>query len=196
MTRFSQPSFLGGPPQPLVLTMDGQGRTPFELYRLIASPAQPSFLLDSGKRTDSGSQFSFLGSSPFSVLTGRQGRASLRTREGREYSSEDPFGSLCRLFVRPQIEPPPGLPSFLGRSRRLLQLRSRPRIRNASVHRQRRSAAARSTIRSVRHHHRRRSSNRLSADYLLSAHGTVFRRAPREALSRGLRPAGRMGSHD
>jgi anthranilate/para-aminobenzoate synthase component I len=94
--------------------MDGQGRTPFELYRLIASPAQPSFLLDSGKRTDSESQFSFLGSSPFSVLTGREGRASLRTREGREYSSEDPFESLCRLFVCPQIEPPPGLPPFWG----------------------------------------------------------------------------------
>ncbi len=94
--------------------MDGQGRTPFELYRLIASPAQPSFLLDSGKRTDSGNQFSFLGSSPFSVLTGRQGRAALRTREGRESFSQDPFGNLCRLFVRPQIEPPPGLPPFWG----------------------------------------------------------------------------------
>ena len=94
--------------------MDGQGRTPFELYRLIASPAQPSFLLDSGKRTDSGNQFSFLGSSPFSVLTGRQGQASLCTREGREYSSEDPFGSLCRLFAHPQIEPPPDLPPFWG----------------------------------------------------------------------------------
>lgn len=94
--------------------MNGQGRTPFELYRLIASPAQPSFLLDSGKRTDSGSRFSFLGGNPFSVLTGRQGRASLRTREGREYSLQDPFGSLNRLFTRPQIEPPPGLPPFWG----------------------------------------------------------------------------------
>jgi para-aminobenzoate synthetase component I len=94
--------------------MDGQGRTPFELYRLIASPAQPSFLLDSGKRTDSESRFSFLGSNPYSLLTGRQGQASLRTREGLEYSSEDPFGSLCRLFAHPQIEPPPGLPPFWG----------------------------------------------------------------------------------
>ena len=48
------------------------------------------------------------------MLTGRQGQASLRTREGREYSSEDPFGSLCRLFAHPQIEPPPGLPPFWG----------------------------------------------------------------------------------
>ena len=65
MTRFSQPSFLNGPPQPLVLMMDGQGRTPFELYRLIASPAQPSFLLDSGKGTNRGGDYSFLGSDPY-----------------------------------------------------------------------------------------------------------------------------------
>jgi aminodeoxychorismate synthase component I len=114
MTRFSQPSFLGGPPQPLVFSLDVQGRTPFELYRLIASPSQPSFLLDSGKGTDGGNHISFLGSNPFSVLTGRQGQATLRTHEGREYFSQDPFGALCRLFAAPQIEPPPGLPYFSG----------------------------------------------------------------------------------
>ena len=94
--------------------MDGQGRTPFELYRLIASPSQPSFLLDSGKCTDDGNHFSFLGSNPFSVLTGRPGQASFRTHEGRGYASEDPFGSLCRLFAGPQIESPSGLPIFWG----------------------------------------------------------------------------------
>ncbi|HEU0068118.1 MAG TPA: hypothetical protein VFQ26_02510, partial [Nitrospiraceae bacterium] len=114
MTRFSQPSFLSGPPQPLVLTVEGQGKTSFELYRLIASPSQPSFLLDSGRSTDNGNHFSFLGSDPFSVLTGRRGQATLRTREGHEYFSHDPFGSLCRLFAAPQIEPPPGLPHFWG----------------------------------------------------------------------------------
>ena len=114
MTRFSQPSFLNGPPQPLVLTMDSQGRTPFELYRLIASPSRPSFLLDSGKGTDSRSRYSFLGSSPFSVLTGRQGQASLRTHDGRECLSKGPFESLSRLFAGPWIEPPPGLPNFWG----------------------------------------------------------------------------------
>ena len=114
MTRFSQPSFLNGPPQPLVLTMDGQGRTPFELYRLIAPPSQPSFLLESGKGTDSGARYSFLGSSPLSVLTGRQGQASFRTHEGRECSSKGPFDSLCRLFAGTQIETPPGLPNFWG----------------------------------------------------------------------------------
>jgi para-aminobenzoate synthetase component I len=114
MTRFSQSSFLGGPPQPLVLTLDGHGRTPFELYRLIASPSQPSFLLDSGKRTDGGHYYSFLGSNPFAVLTGRERQTSLRTHKGSQYSSHDPFGILCPLFTEPKIEPPPGLPSFWG----------------------------------------------------------------------------------
>ncbi|MFI5224499.1 MAG: hypothetical protein ACHQX3_09730, partial [Nitrospirales bacterium] len=114
MTRFSQLSFLNGPPQPLVLTMDSQGRTPFEFYRLIASPSQPSFLLDSGKRTGGGRHYSFLGSNPFSVLTERQGQTVLRTHEGRESVSPDPFRSLGRLFACPQIEPPPDLPPFLG----------------------------------------------------------------------------------
>lgn len=114
MTRFSQPAFLAGSPQPLVLTMEGRGKTPFDLYRLIASPSQPSFLLDSGKGTGNGSHYSFLGSNPYSVLTGRQGQASLRTSDGQEWLSRDPFGSLRRLFDGPKIEPPPGLPPFWG----------------------------------------------------------------------------------
>src|ERR1041385_2853854 len=114
MTRFSQLSFLNGPPQTLVFTMDGPGRTPLELYCLIASPSQPSFLLDSGKGTDGGSRYSFLGSTPFSVLTGRQGQASRWTRDGHECLSKDLFGSLCQLFAGPHIESPEGLPSFLG----------------------------------------------------------------------------------
>ena len=114
MTYFSQPSFLDGPPQPLVLALDCRGRTPFELYRLIASPSQPSFLLDSGKRSHSGRDYSFLGSDPFAVLIGRQGQTALRTNEGDEYSSQDPFESLCRLLTCPPIEPLPGLPPFWG----------------------------------------------------------------------------------
>ena len=114
MAHCSQLSFLAGPPQPLILTLDSRGRTPFELYRLIASPTQPSFLLDSGKGTGSGNNYSFLGSSPYSVLTGRQGQTSLRTSEENEYPSNDPFESLCRLFANSQIKPPPGLPPFFG----------------------------------------------------------------------------------
>jgi para-aminobenzoate synthetase component I len=114
MTRFSQPSFLSGPPQPLVLRRDSLGRTPFELYCSIASPSQPSFLLDSGKGIGGGSHYSFLGSNPFSVLTGRPGQVSFQTHDGVECSSNDSLESLCQLFTGPRIEPLPSLPNFFG----------------------------------------------------------------------------------
>ncbi len=114
MSHFSQSSFLDGPPQPLVLTLDRHGRTPFELYRLIASPSQPSFLLDSGKRSNRGGNYSFLGSDPFALLIGRHGQTILRTNEGDKYLSQDPFGSLSRLLTHPPIEPFPDLPPFWG----------------------------------------------------------------------------------
>jgi aminodeoxychorismate synthase component I len=114
MSHFSQSSFLDGPPQPLVLTLDRRGRTPFELYRLIASPSQPSFLLDSGKRSNRGRDYSFLGSDPYALLMGRHGQSILRTNEGDEYVSQDPFGSLSRLLTHHQIEPFPDLPPFCG----------------------------------------------------------------------------------
>jgi len=114
MTRFSQPSFLSGAPQPMVLTIDGQGRTPFELYRIIASPSQPSFLLESGKGPGNLSRYSYLGSSPFSVLNGQQGQDSTRIHDGCEGASGGSLGSLCPLFATPRIEPPPGLPHFFG----------------------------------------------------------------------------------
>ena len=114
MSHFSQSSFLDGPPQPLVLTLDRGGRTPFELYRLIASPSQPSFLLDSGKQSHRGRDYSFLGSDPYALLIGRHGQTILRTNEGDEYVSQDPFGNLSRLLTQPRIAPFPDLPPFWG----------------------------------------------------------------------------------
>jgi aminodeoxychorismate synthase component I len=80
----------------------------------MASSSQPSFLLDSGKRINGGHHYSFMGSSPYSVLTGRQRQASIHTQEEREFSSEGPFRSLCRLFALPPIQAPQGLPPFCG----------------------------------------------------------------------------------
>ena len=94
--------------------MGNQGRTPFELYRLIASPSQPSFLLDSGKGTDGGTRYSFLGSRPFSVLTGRQGQAALRTHEGHECSSTRSLRKPLPTIRRPSDRALPGLPHFWG----------------------------------------------------------------------------------
>ena len=114
MTRFFQPSFLDGPPEPLILRLDQQGRTPLELYRQIAVPAHPSFLLESGKGAGGENRFSFLGSAPSSVLTGREGRTALHTHNGTERTEQDPFDSLYRLMQQGRIERRPGLPPFWG----------------------------------------------------------------------------------
>ncbi len=54
MTRFSQPSFLQGAPRPLVLSFNGRGESPFDLYQKVAS-LHPA-LLSLGKRERRGEQ--------------------------------------------------------------------------------------------------------------------------------------------
>src|SRR5690242_4326225 len=106
MTRFSQPSFLHGPPRPLVMTIPGRGESPLDLYEKIAYPSQPSFLLESGKGQPGEARYSFLGSGPYSILS-----------EGTPQSGahpQDPFASLRQAVIPPGIERTPGLPPFFG----------------------------------------------------------------------------------
>jgi len=105
MTRFSQPSFLRGVPQPLVLSIQSRGEHPFELYEKIASPSQPSFLLDSGKGQTSDPSYSFLGSGPASVV-------SIPAQPVG--TGEDPFTALRQAVANPGIEPAPDVPPFFG----------------------------------------------------------------------------------
>lgn len=114
MTRFSQLSFLDGPPQPLVLTLVQQTRTPLELYRQIAAPLHPSFLLESGKSAGGENRYSFLGSGPSSVLTGRERRTTFHTPNGTTQTEQDPFDNLCRLMQQERISCHPALPPFWG----------------------------------------------------------------------------------
>lgn len=106
MSRFSQRSFLRGAPQPLVVSIDNPAEHPFELYEKIASPSQPSFLLESGKGRSTDPDYSFLGSGPVSIisLSGQQ----------IEPSSEDPFKGLREALGMPGIEPSPNVPPFFG----------------------------------------------------------------------------------
>ena len=106
MTRFSQPAFLNGPPQPLVLTLEDRGETPFDLYKKVASPSQPSFLLESGKGNTRDAHYSFLGSGPVSTISSRVGP------EGMNLT--DPFESLTQRIGTTGIKPLPDLPPFFG----------------------------------------------------------------------------------
>src|SRR5262245_19906502 len=104
-SRFSQPTFLQGPPRPLVLSMHSRGERPLDLYEKIASPSQPSFLLESGKLRPGTSRYSFLGSNPSTLLS--EGAIS-------RPPSEDPFAGLRQALKLPGIARTPDLPPFFG----------------------------------------------------------------------------------
>ena len=114
MTHFSQSSFLSGAPQPLVLTLERQQPDPFDLYRRVASPSQPSFLLDSGKGFGARAHYSFLGCGPAALLTGRNRHSTYRTREGGEITLADPFSHVGRMMADGYIHQTDGLPPFIG----------------------------------------------------------------------------------
>jgi len=114
MTHFTQPSFLHGAPQPLVLTLEDQQADPFDLYCRIASPSQPSFLLDSGTAVARGLHYSFLGCNPSAILTGDKAQSSYRTREGRKTMLVDPFSYLRKMMADAHIRKVDGLPPFIG----------------------------------------------------------------------------------
>lgn len=106
MARFSQPSFLNGPPQPLILTLEGRRETPLELYVRTASPSQSSFLLESGKSLTGEAQYSFLGSSPVSITAHES-----TTVNG---TAQDPFKPLRQVVADMRIDRTPELPPFFG----------------------------------------------------------------------------------
>ena len=106
MTRFSQPSFLRGAPQPLVLSIASQGKHPLGLYEKIASHSQPSFLLESGKGQTTETNYSFLGSGPVAIVS-----VPARSIGG---PLEDPFEPIRQAIGKPGIEPTPDLPPFFG----------------------------------------------------------------------------------
>jgi aminodeoxychorismate synthase component I len=106
MTRFTQPSFLRGAPRPLVLSIPSRGKRPLDLYERIASPSQPSFLLESGKGQTTDTAYSFMGSGPVSTV-------SLPARLNGT-PAEDPFESLRQGIGKPGIEQTPDLPPFFG----------------------------------------------------------------------------------
>ncbi|WP_455377825.1 anthranilate synthase component I family protein, partial [Petrachloros mirabilis] len=106
MARFSQPSFLNGPPKPLILTLEGRSQSPLELYKKIASPAQTSFLLESGRRFSGRDYYTFLGSNPVSLLSIKH--------DSLNGTSYDPFQPLRRIISNSKITRSPDLPPFFG----------------------------------------------------------------------------------
>ncbi len=114
MAHLSRASFLNGPPQPLVLSLPQPAADPFELYRRIASPHRPSFLLESGKGNDSTARYSFMGSNPYMTLTGKNGACVVNTSDRKVVLAQTPFDCFQRILLDGKISRPDGVPPFFG----------------------------------------------------------------------------------
>lgn len=101
-------------PEPLALSLPLPAVDPVELYSRIAQPGRPSFLLESGKGGDAIAQYSFLGSDPYLVLTGKGTGFELRTRDRTTASEGSPWTALATLLRASHIPRPEGLPPFFG----------------------------------------------------------------------------------
>jgi aminodeoxychorismate synthase component I len=106
MTQLDQPSFLSGPPQPLVLALGRRSESPLDLYERIAPPSQPSFLLESGKGHENDGRFSYLGCGPVALLPA--------TDASSPGVLKNPFHALQKALALPGITRSPGLPPFFG----------------------------------------------------------------------------------
>src|SRR5574341_439583 len=101
-------------PEPLALSIPLPTADVFELYRRIVLPGRPSFLLESGKGAPTIARYSFLGSDPYLMLTGKDSRYELRGREQTTVHDQDPFGALTALMRQSKMPRPEGLPPFFG----------------------------------------------------------------------------------
>lgn len=102
--------------QPLVLTSKAPNATPYELYRRLARPNAPSFLLESGIQRHGTGRYSFFGTNPYLVLTGKGHRYELRRPEmgSIERKEGDPWQTLVDAARRSRMPRQAHLPPFIG----------------------------------------------------------------------------------
>jgi anthranilate/para-aminobenzoate synthase component I len=105
-------------PAPLVRMLSVQNASDefdvYDYYRRLARTGRPSFLLESGKGSQTIARYSFFGTDPYLVLRGKGDRYSIR-RDGRTLTSQgDGFAVLADLLRGSRLPRPPGLPPFFG----------------------------------------------------------------------------------
>ncbi len=115
MVRPSKARFLmAAQPQPLILSVPQPEADVFELYRRVAAPGRPSFLLESGKGSGTIAHWSFFGSDPYLELSGKGLRYELRTRDGSTVHKGDPYKALTDLLRASRMPRPEEAPPFIG----------------------------------------------------------------------------------
>jgi len=99
---------------PLITSKPFLGQCPFELYQRIASPASPSFLLESGKGETHLARYSFLGSDPYLVFSGTGSTYETRRQDGVTRGTGDPLQTLFDILNVTKIARSTTLPPFIG----------------------------------------------------------------------------------
>jgi para-aminobenzoate synthetase component 1 len=110
----SKDEYLRGLPQPLTLMSPEPRCGAFELYRRIARPGIPSFLVESGGAADRTARYSFLADSPYAILTGTEEGAQLLEHSRMVHLPEPAYDKLFALIEDSHIAARPGLPPFFG----------------------------------------------------------------------------------
>lgn len=101
-------------PQPLVLSIPAVTEDPYEIYHRLHIPGCPSFLLESGRGNDMVARYSFMGCSPYLVLSGKGQTYELRTRDGMTAHRGSPWKALRDRMRASYLPKPDGLPPFFG----------------------------------------------------------------------------------
>jgi len=115
MMRPSRARFLiAEQPEPLMLSVPQPEADAFELHRRLAVAGRPSFLLESGKGSDGITRYSFLGSDPYLMLSGKDQRYALTTRDRVTTHEGNPFQALAGLLRASRMPRPDGSPPFFG----------------------------------------------------------------------------------
>ncbi len=115
MVRPSRARFLMAErPEPLMLSLPRPAAHVFDLFQRIAVPGRPSFLLESGKGSEALARYSFMGSDPYLVLSGKGRSCELRTRDRTIVNDASPFSALAGLLRASRVPRPEGFPPFFG----------------------------------------------------------------------------------
>ncbi len=115
MIRPSRARFLlAKQPEPLVLTLPRPAADAFALYRRIALPGRPSFLLESGKGPEGIARYSFMGTDPYLIFSGKGHKYEVRAGDRTVVKEGQPFSALTRLLRASRMARPDGAPPFFG----------------------------------------------------------------------------------
>jgi aminodeoxychorismate synthase component I len=98
----------------LVITLPCPPTNPLDLYARTASHHSPSFLFESGKGPFATARYSFFGTDPYQVLSGKDDVWTVRTADGSKQSGQAPFQHLAELVRESSIARPPQSPPFFG----------------------------------------------------------------------------------